>query len=102
MIDVQSPYDFDLPLAFCHVCKKETVVYRDFPEEADLDAAASPPLAFFCMDCDARLDRWGMTPEPKETPFATVKSLGYEILDAERRQGGGCGPSGCASKAPKG
>lgn len=92
MSATESPYEFDLPVAFCYACKRDVVVYRDLPEGSEEGA----PLGFFCVECDARLDRWGMRPEVRERPFAEVKELGYAVLDERRRPGGGCGPGGCA------
>ena len=87
-----SPYDFDLPVAFCYVCKKDVVVYRDQPEG---DGAADP-LGTFCLDCDARLDRWGMVPEVRDRDFGEVGELGYVVVGEDRRACGGCGTGGCS------
>ena len=89
------PDGFALPVAFCHRCGRERVVYRDLVDDG------GEGLGTFCVDCETRLDVWGMKPQVRARPFDTLRDEGYELLDPERRQGGGCGPGGCAHKGTR-
>jgi hypothetical protein len=85
-----------LPTTWCPSCRDDVVVYRTLPDGAD----AESPLELRCVDCDARLDRFGARPELAERAVKDLEGMGYTNLDRPAPVGpGGCfttrGCEGC-------
>ncbi len=66
-----------LPTAHCPTCRKDVVVYRTLPDGGTEDA----PLESRCLDCDARLDRFGTTPAVSDRSVKELEEMGYGNLD---------------------
>jgi len=86
-----------LPVAACPSCRRAVIVYQTVAAGADPGTA---PLETRCIDCDARLDRFGVEPGVVETPLGTLTGEGYTDLDRPPPIGqGGCfedrGCDGC-------
>lgn len=86
-----------LPVAACPKCRTDVIVYRAVAEGAD---PLTAPLQTHCIDCDTRLDRFGVEPEATLRPLGELTSGGYTDLDKPRPIGrGGCfetrGCDGC-------
>ena len=62
-------------------------MYRT-PPEAPSDGAE---LETRCLDCDTRLDRFGIAPVITDRTFSAVTDLGYSDLDRPTP----VGPAGC-------
>ena len=67
-----------LPTAHCPHCKRNTLVYWGVAACADPMTAK---LGRFCGDCDAKLDRFGTSPELRAEPLAKLVLEGYRDLD---------------------
>jgi len=86
-----------LPTAPCPSCGRSTVVYRSFGD----GAGPEDELETRCVDCDTRLDRFGLAPVITEQPLSSIDQIGYSDLDrpapvglAGCFVGGGC--EGCS------
>lgn len=80
-----------LPTSHCPRCKQDCLIHRaplpDDPEGA---------LHVFCVDCDTRLDRFGLDPVVTERDLTSVQGLGYLRLNGARPvAAGGCFTKGC-------
>jgi hypothetical protein len=64
------------------------IVYRAVAEVAD---PLTAPLETRCIDCDTRLDRFGIEPELTQKPIHELADDGYTDLDRPRP----IGPGGC-------
>jgi len=69
-----------LPTVYCPRCKRDCLIHRAPAPGADDDA----PLHVFCVDCDTRLDRFGLDPVLTERDLTAVQALGYLRLDGSR------------------
>ncbi len=84
-------------MAGCPRCRREVLVYRAVAEGADPLVAE---LETRCVDCDARLDRFGTEPEITDCDPRELRTRGYPDLDRGPTVGlGGCfetrGCEGC-------
>ena len=70
-----------LPTAYCPQCRRDCLVHRA-PDSAE--AVDTAPLHTFCVDCDTRLDRFGLDPVIRERDLAAVQGLGYLRMDGAR------------------
>jgi len=70
-----------LPTAYCPACKQDCLVHRAPVEGADPTDA---PLHTWCVDCDTRLDRFGLDPVIRNRDLSAVQGLGYLRLDGAR------------------
>jgi len=86
-----------LATARCPVCKRDVLVYRDVARGAD---PATAPLETRCVECDSRLDRFGLAPVLQDKPLLELAGLGYRDLDKAPPVGeAGCFTKGCAGCA---
>lgn len=77
----------------CPQCRRDVLVYRDVARGAD---PATAPLETRCVECDTRLDRFGLAPVLEERPLLELKGLGYHELHKPAPVGaGGCFTKGC-------
>ena len=88
----------ELSTSHCPRCKSETLVYQAL---SDAPGEAADALQLRCMDCDTRLDRFGIEPELTRRSVAELRTLGYRDLDRPAPVGrGGCfetrGCEGCS------
>ena len=86
-----------LPTAHCPSCDRPTLVYRALPEAPE----QQNDLETRCVDCDTRLDRFGLAPVVAEQSVEQLSHLGYRDLDRPEPVGlGGCfttrGCEGCS------
>ena len=66
-----------LPTAYCPHCRRDCLIHRS----PALGAGTDTPLHVYCVDCDARLDRFGLDPVIQEKDLKAVQALGYRRLD---------------------
>jgi len=76
-----------LPTLRCPSCQADVVVYRALPPGGE------GPLETRCMDCDARVDRFGTTPRVTERGAEALSAMGYANLDKPAP----VAPEGCFS-----
>ncbi len=83
----------NLPTTHCPACRRDVLVYRDVARGAD---PATAPLQTRCIECDVRLDRFGLDPVLMDRPLLELKGMGYLELHKPAPIGeGGCFTRGC-------
>ncbi|MCO4772962.1 MAG: hypothetical protein KDA24_23215 [Deltaproteobacteria bacterium] len=83
----------NLPTAHCPSCRTEVLVYRDVPRGAD---PGTDRLETRCVECDTRLDRFGLAPVLTDRPLMELAGMGYRDLEKAPPTGtGGCFTKGC-------
>lgn len=88
-----------LPVASCPRCQREVLVYRSVDPEQDPLVA---DLLVRCVDCDTRLDRFGLEPELRQRSLDALTDAGYVDLDKPTPIGrGGCFEENDCEGCPK-
>ena len=86
-----------LATARCPDCREDVLVYRDVARGADPETA---PLETRCVECDTRLDRFGLAPVLTDRPLMELAGMGYRDLSKAPPVGdGGCFTKGCVGCA---
>lgn len=85
---VSHKHSDSLPVAYCWVCKAETLVHTEFPDGRPVRK---------CLVCDQRLEAWGVDPGCKRIDVASIADLGLEVYDRSAT-GGGCESGGCLER----
>ncbi len=67
-----------LPTAWCPGCRAEVLVHRDVAPGGD---PSTDPLETRCVECDLRLDRFGLAPALTDRPLLELAGMGYRDLD---------------------
>jgi len=88
----------EVPVAWCPKCSRDAIVHRCV---ADGEDPLSADLQVRCVDCDTRLDRFGLEPDVRQRPLEALVADGYVDLDKPPPIGrGGCfesrGCEGCS------
>ena len=77
-------------VARCPSCKADVIVHRrSHPSNSDDLFTSSRGL--YCVDCDTRLDRFGLAPAVRDLRLSALEHLGYSDLDRPTP----FGPRGC-------
>jgi hypothetical protein len=83
----------NLPTTRCPSCRQDVLVYRDVAPGAD---PAKAPLETRCVECDTRVDRFGLAPVLTTRPLLELKGMGYRELHKPAPVGeAGCFTKGC-------
>ena len=67
-----------LPTSWCPRCRKQVLVHRTVASEAD---PLTAPLETHCVECDERLDRFGLAPAIEDRSYGELQGLGYGDWD---------------------
>ncbi|MEE2829174.1 MAG: hypothetical protein VX498_08295 [Myxococcota bacterium] len=86
-----------LPTTYCPVCKTTVLIHRTLVAQP----GSQEGLETRCLDCNERLDRFGLAPVIADMAVGELRSLGYHDLDRPEPIGpGGCfatrGCEGCS------
>lgn len=90
-----------LPTASCPSCNRTSLVYRCLGQPSRPGSSSDFEVETRCLDCDTRLDRFGLAPVITDQAISALAELGYTDLDRPAPVGpGGCfvdgGCGGCS------